>query len=390
MQSIEFKIKVITPTLMGGGFGQNDGIRPSEIKGMMRYWFRALAGSVVGNDIKALKSLEEKVSGSQERKSPFRTVISGLKETDKINLSWFDLPNGVKYLGFVINMNKERLNNSIKADSEFKVKFLFKNSVDNKIIKLVAYSFYLATALGGFGLRARRGFGSWQIEDIDTNVESLKENLEKLKNYDLDNIKVNIDKAEKILRNLSEALDVKTQNSSKNHTKLNFTNFIDYRLKQIQTDKTDWKDLLNDLGAYYRYFRVNPISNNLQRDNFKRKHSLDYVEIINRGRKEKELYNPIFGLNIIYKKDVSVNLSSDSEKLRRASPLFISVKDINDNLVINLFISISTNFKGSQQRVKLEFKKREFPVKVKHLQNYKTIINFIEKLEKAMGKQNEN
>ncbi len=59
IQSIEFKVKVITPTLMEGGFGKNDSVRPSEIKGMMRYGFCATAGSIVGNNIKALKSLEE-------------------------------------------------------------------------------------------------------------------------------------------------------------------------------------------------------------------------------------------------------------------------------------------------------------------------------------------
>ncbi len=413
MQYVTFQLKVITPTLMGGGFGQNDGIRPSEIKGMMRYWFRAIAGSVIGNDIKAIKSLEEKAFGSQERKSPFRILI-----TDK-NLSFFDenskdlhfnQMNGLVYLGIgnVIFehlgkrkkrelgidkeegfwFNSEKIN-IIAPNSTFKIRFLFNPSLNLEIKKLITLSFYLATAFGGFGLRARRGFGSWQIEDV--KVEGLnKDDFDNLNDYSLENINKKIDNAQEILRILCETLGIKIQDSLKDNIKLDFTNFINYELKQIQTDKTDWKDLLKDLGAYYRYFRVNPISNDLKKDNFKRKHSLDYDEILDKTKREKELYNPIFGLKIIYKKDISVNLKSNDGTLRRASPLFISVKEINDNLAINLFISISTNFKDSQQRVKVDFKKREFPVKVKNLHNYKTITDFIEKLEKAMGKQNGN
>jgi len=75
LKEITFKVKTITPTLMCGGFGQNDGIRPSEIKGMMRYWFRAVAGSVIGDNLEALKKLENQIFGSKERKSPFRIII---------------------------------------------------------------------------------------------------------------------------------------------------------------------------------------------------------------------------------------------------------------------------------------------------------------------------
>ena len=426
MQSVTFQLKVITPTLMGGGFGQNDGIRPSEIKGMMRYWFRAAAGSVVGNDIKALKSLEEKIFGSQERKSPFRMVINnrGLKYlNDKSpEFQFSNKMNGLIYLGIgnvlfkydkntrSFKFNDEKIN-IIAPNSTFKIRFLFNPSLNLEIKKLITLSFYLATALGSFGLRARRGFGSWQIEDIITNVESLRENLEKLKlkNYDLNNIKANIDKAEKILRNLSKTLDIRIQNSLKNSTKLDFTNFINYELEQIKTNKTEWKELLEDLGAYYRYFRVNPEAKQLEPDDFDiylkdkngnylrdkngkkiKKHTKDYDEILNRNKREKELYNPIFGLNIIYKKDISVNLKSNNETLRRASPLFISIKEINKNLAINLFVSISTNFKSDKQEVKVEFKKSKFPVKVENLKDYKTIIDFIEKLDRVLERKNGN
>ena len=316
MQSLEFTVKVITPTLMGGGFGQNDGIRPPEIKGMMRYWFRTVAGSVIGNDIKALKSLEEKVFGSQERKSPFRIVISGLKETDKINLSWLDLPNGVKYLGFVINMNKERLNNVIKAGSEFKVKFLFKNSVDNKIIKIVTYSFYLATALGGFGLRPRRGFGSWQILSIDTR--GITEDLEYLKNYDLGNIKEVIIK----LRNLTGL------NQNRN---LNFRTVSENFICIHKLNGSSWKNAFDDLGKRYQSFRRNGLSTTPEYHNIK-----NYIKFgCNWRRINKNNWNFAFGLpiQINSKKGIPSLLGLPPKKNRRGNiiPTSIGIFKIKHN-----------------------------------------------------------
>jgi len=253
MKDITFTIKVITPTLMGGGFGQNDGIRPSEIKGLMRYWFRAVAGSVIGDDIKTLKNLEEKVFGSQERKSPFRIVIERFNEKQSLEKVIFNnLSDGAKYLGFVLNMNKERLNNVIKAGSEFKVKFLFKNFVDEKIIKLVAYSFYLATALGGFGLRARRCLGSWQI--IDVRTEGINENLDNLKDYDLERSEIdNIKKIIKGLKNLIEGLkDINNSNRNYNFKTINEDFIYIHRLAG-----NNWEESLDDLGNKYKNFRRN-------------------------------------------------------------------------------------------------------------------------------------
>jgi len=373
MKKIEFSVKTITPTLMGGGFSQNDGIRPSEIKGIMRYWFRAIAGSVIGDDLEALKDLESKVFGSQDRKSPFRIVVEGVK--DEYFENWERLPKEIAYLGFVINMNRERLNNIVREGSVFNVKFLFKNSIKEETIKLVAYSFYLATALGGFGLRARRGFGSWQIEDVnfgDLNIDV----SEGLNNYAKENIETVIKKATETIGN------------KQNDGKLKFTNFINYKLEQIIINESNWKKLLSDLGAYYRYFRVNPLANSLGKDDFRPKHTKDYDEILDRSKREKELFNPIFGLNIIYKNKISVNLVSNGETLRRASPMFISIKEIEDKLAINLFVSVSQYFKEEEQSVKVKFNNKEFPAKVINMQNFKTITDFIDKLKIAMGGDN--
>ena len=72
-------LQVTTPLFNGGAYEGGDCQRPARrrgrrpgasIRGAMRFWFRALAGSVIGPDLKLLSCVESKVFGSAERSSP--------------------------------------------------------------------------------------------------------------------------------------------------------------------------------------------------------------------------------------------------------------------------------------------------------------------------------
>ncbi len=389
MKEISFHIKVITPTIMGGGFGQNDNIRPSEIKSIMRYWFRALAGSVIGNDTKALKLLEEKVFGSQERKSPFRILITNkkLKYLDKNSseLQFSSKMNGLIYLGIgnvlfkydrktkSFKFNDEKLN-IIAPDSTFNVKFLFSPSLKPEIKRLIALSFYLATAFGGFGLRARRGFGSWQIvkssvkiQDLEFN-EYIEKDIRRAVELSIDNINSLTDKR----GNLNKLPNIPVLKEGY------------YKFSQINTNKRNWKNLFYTFGAYYRGYRENPDSP--QKSDFNKKHTKDYDDIldfVNGNIKNLKLRNPVFGLNIQYsssdgKFKASVILKG-KEILRRSSPMFVSVKEINGNLFLNLSVFYS-KFKPDDSKLILKYKgEKEIGA-----YGYKIIDNFINWVSKEM------
>ncbi len=384
MQSITFIVKVITPTLMGGGFGQNDGIRPSEIKGMMRYWFRAVAGSGVGEDIKALKSLEEKVFGSQERKSPFRMVINN-RELKYLNdkspeFQFSNKMNGLIYLGIgnvlfkydrktrSFKFNDEKIN-IIAPDSTLNVKFLFSPSLKPEIKRLIALSFYLATAFGGFGLRARRGFGSWQIVKSSVKIQDFE-----FEEYKKNDINKAIELAIESIKNLTEK-----RGSINGLPLIAILKKGYYKFSQINTSKRNWKDLFYTFGAYYRGYRVNP--DTPQKSNFNKKHTKDYDDIlafVSGNIKNLKLRNPVFGLNIQYsssdrKFKASVILKEEKEILRRSSPMFVSVKEINGNLFLNLSVFYS-KFKPNNSKLILKYKgEKEIGA-----YGYKIIDNFVD------------
>ncbi len=73
MYEAHLQLEAVTPIFMRGADQAKAEIRAASIKGLMRWWFRALAGSYFGNDIVGLRKAEEYVFGSTEQRS--RVVV---------------------------------------------------------------------------------------------------------------------------------------------------------------------------------------------------------------------------------------------------------------------------------------------------------------------------
>lgn len=66
MVSKTLKCTVITPLFMTGADGQTPELRPSEIKGMLRFWWRAINGY---QSIDSLRKSEAEIFGSSDEKT---------------------------------------------------------------------------------------------------------------------------------------------------------------------------------------------------------------------------------------------------------------------------------------------------------------------------------
>lgn len=367
MKTVVFKVQTVTPTFMGGE-GRFDGIRIPEIKGVMRWWFRALAGCFVGDDISRLKDIEGNIFGiandsKNNQKSKFRLSIENSKlqflTTNKQGID----SNGYTYLGignvifkfdrnnkgkFIPNPDKADKNNNVLIDagSMFDLRFTFYPQATEDDINLIIGSFYLATAMGGFGLRGRKCFGSWQIKDITTQKNFIP--VFKPKEYQKEDIIKNIETLKPILK--------KRVSTFQSATKYPVIGDSKYVFEVIETEFPAYKALLDQFGQHYRGFRVcaeNP------KPGIPKKgiHTADFdflsgilsapkdcIEIKNFN--DYKVRNALFGLNIFYpqlKKGLQLERqkSGQREILRRASPIFFSVKEINGklNLHITLFKS---------------------------------------------------
>ena len=148
----EYNIEVITPMFLAGANNKEPELRAPSIKGMLRFWWRALHPDLVinGNNYIKLKEYESKIfgdSGKQFGKSKVRIILSHFNSM-KIK----DFRPTTKNFTFKGIENGQRFSLIIFAPED--------------IHYLVKFSFIV----GGVGKRARRGFGSMQILNNENNI----------------------------------------------------------------------------------------------------------------------------------------------------------------------------------------------------------------------------
>lgn len=173
----DFQLTVTTPL-----FNDDDptvGLRVSSVRGAMRFWFRALAGTVYGSSVPALARAEQKVFGSTEGASPVRlrltgqptaramikagepaAFLAGVPSEDHEPGKW------VAYLLGQGHAAKRRpgwvtTRPHTRPGHRFTLKVGF--SGDPAVDSLVLASLWLACAYGGFGARTRKGFGNVRL-----------------------------------------------------------------------------------------------------------------------------------------------------------------------------------------------------------------------------------
>jgi CRISPR type III-B/RAMP module RAMP protein Cmr1 len=157
-----FKAHTVTPLLIAGAKGARDsrdndlraeGLRPASVRGQLRYWFRTMMGSIVGNhrDYKTLQRLEAGIFGLTENSSSVRLRTTPVKAS----AMQFDL--------YPVRMNDcapprpRRL--GAKAQEQFSIRLDLARSGRGEA-DVILGTLWLLAALGGVGGRIRRGFGS--------------------------------------------------------------------------------------------------------------------------------------------------------------------------------------------------------------------------------------
>ena len=172
------RIEIITPLFIGGSNPREQPeLRAASFRGALRFWLRALLGSVLGNKPAEIFKHESEVFGSTDHASP---VVVRLQARQK--LKWDEY-------------------NPLLHKPDHEVKFSFKGFVPNqsfeihllgrnqKALEQAKKALQLLCYLGGLGRRSRRGFGSLQIidgelaltaKDINELANALKQKLDSI------------------------------------------------------------------------------------------------------------------------------------------------------------------------------------------------------------------
>lgn len=189
-------MQVTTPLFNGGAdpdgtFGDRadpqDGIRPASLRGAMRFWFRTLAGIIAGPDLSLLAKLEHDVFGHTAHASPVKLRIPRQPKVTLPEAGHDFLPrrgasarerqdHPGRWIVYLLGQGLGDLRTCsltrpyVAPGQEFDLKIGFDRSSGTNgdaIAALALASLWLACAYGGFGGRARRGFGGLRIVGAD-------------------------------------------------------------------------------------------------------------------------------------------------------------------------------------------------------------------------------
>lgn len=177
-----------TPVFNAGGDQDNDaGVRVPSLRGAMRFWFRALAGTVTGLDLALLAAVESLVFGNAGTPSPLALRITKQPGTRAAEQQTDFLPHPrvtgprrsahegrwIVYLlgqalGDLGDVKLRRPYVPAGETIELKHRFTHPRGTDQDVADAVEYlataSLWLTCAFGGVGARVRRGFGGLRIE----------------------------------------------------------------------------------------------------------------------------------------------------------------------------------------------------------------------------------
>ena len=199
MKLIEkFKLTFITPCFCAGANQKIAEIRPSSIRGELRWWFRCLGGT---------QAQESQVFGSTagsetSSSSPLVIRVANIQLSDTYHEPTFTSPNdpGSYHHYFLSapneNLNKEtrmwetppdkqkgkiRKESQIPKESTFELQLYLRRNLPEETKKLLEKTISIFKQLGSIGYRKTRGFGAWRHDDsivTSTELSSILDSLD--------------------------------------------------------------------------------------------------------------------------------------------------------------------------------------------------------------------
>ena len=332
MEKVTLELETVTPLFIAGADQrniENEGLRPPSLRGLLRWWFRAIAGGFL-DSVNALKIKENELFGSTIKKSAVNIIM---KENDVKRDTFNNIMNNVikfggkdlgqRYLWFSMTYGGNERREVYLPRSSFTLTICS----DNKDkLNLALGALWCVIYLGGIGTRSRRGAGNLRVtspERVNKLDFVFKGNtINEAKDFIETNLK-------NIFTQYSDFCEGTGQINGICILKKGFS-----EISLVNVEFNDFKDALSYIGRKYLEYRV----------------SL---------RPPRKRY--ILGLPIIRGKGLSP-LEYKGEKLyalRQSSPLFFGVMDLNGKYAIRItkfLTSIHFKFKKDQEWVKHHLK----------------------------------
>lgn len=346
------RIEIITPLFIGGSNPREQPeLRAASFRGALRFWLRALLGSVLGNKPAEIFKHESEVFGSTDQASP---VVVRVEHQSLPTIGYSQLVRnypGIAYLFFSARQTRnEPERKAIANGYQFPCTFHLRAGVQNPdALRAAAAALWLLTHLGGLGMRSRKGGGNLQVVSTDWSDSSLPP------------LTVQAQTAEQLQKELQDGLHklrewaATTFNGSLSPTFQTSPSFDvlhpDWcKIFVVNREFANWMEALNEFGQKMQQFRNrrDPDYSNVK-------------SVLQGSNKLQPVQRAAFGLPIVFYfpslRGKRAMLEGE-EHDRRASPLIVRVTKLANGkyaLVLTRFYSL---FLPPRERLQLRYRER--------------------------------
>lgn len=324
MEKICANFIITTPMFLGGADNQSSAeLRPTTVKGVIRFWFRAIRYGKY-QDYNKVKEVEDVLFGSTDSQSSFILKVNSENikvETRKVQISNLFSDPEIAYLGYGLfqkTRRREFYRTYLVPGKRFTVELILKpKSKGEQYFEELIRTIEALGLFGGLGSRSRRGFGSVTLESIyidDRRKWSAPRSRKELRKA-YEDFYSSIDICEKIPEYTAFSSDTKT---------IILEEFNNYReaLKSVGRAMIDFRrECDEDTDIVLDALGGRDIHKHPERVVFGLPHN---YFIRNLGK-------------------VDINPIIDSTEMRRASPLFIKIISIKESSNIK-YIPVMTLF----------------------------------------------
>ncbi|SRR5712691_6352995 len=366
------KLEVTTPLFNGGATSdpelrlrqEEPGIRVASIRGAMRFWFRALAGSHTGPDLALLASMERQVFGGlaggsgagaadgasakdeHATPSPLLLRIPARPKLSPAEAKRGWLPRSgaekdpQKWIVYLMGQGLGDLQSGtlhracVEPGETFDLKIGFRHppgqdpEASMAAETLALASLWLTCAYGGIGSRTRRGFGGLRIVDVDGPLPEPWQDPATLLTPDLSRDEhlarlwpgCPLGDCRQSLQTLAPGRDLDRAVGWSAEPSFPVLSVSHARAELGKQVYASWVQALSDAGKELRNFRAN--SDNPKAKYDPPRESIEWKTAIHGS----ETSYPVggLGLPVVYSKELAVNLNKpDDTPARRSSPLWL-------------------------------------------------------------------
>jgi CRISPR-associated protein Cmr1 len=176
MDKVICEVRTLTPLFLAGADLAGAELRAPTLRGLLRYWLRALAGGLVGTDgpgLESTRQTESAIFGNSDIRSAIALQLSAASRGPREFSEKIPIRQGEKQLGtgrsyLLWSMTKRGRRGNLRparwyypAGTEFQVVLSARERFSQQLKQATA-ALWLLTHLGGVGSRSRRCAGSIQ------------------------------------------------------------------------------------------------------------------------------------------------------------------------------------------------------------------------------------